>query len=494
MSTVSYPPGYTAVIGLEIHAQLATESKIFCPDPVAFAGRPNTRTSPITLGHPGTLPQLNARCVELAVKMGLATGCSIAPTCHFARKNYFYPDLPKGYQISQDNTPICREGQLPIRYSFTPGGELITETIRIQRIHIEEDAGKSLHDQDPFDTLIDLNRASVGLIEIVSMPDLRSPEAAMAYVAEIRKLVRYLGVSDGNMEEGHLRCDANVSVMKVGATQFGTRTETKNINSISNVGRAIRYEIERQIALLENGGKVAQETRTWEPVAGKTLVMRDKETADDYRYFPEPDLQPLVMTQAEVERLRAELPELPEALYQRFTTQHSLPDFDAGLLTESRAFADYFLAVFAHTQDARPTSNWLLGPVRSYLNETATEITAFPIPPRQLARLIQLVLDGKVSLTVAREELFRRLLAAPGNDPETLAREANLLLETDTAALDQEINTLLDANPDKVRNYLGGKTGLLGFFVGQVMKSTGGKADPKVINTLIAEALERRRT
>ena len=500
---MALPSDYEIVVGLEVHAQLATRSKIFCGDEVAFACRPNTRVSPVSLGHPGALPQLNKACVELAIKMGLATGCTIAERCHFARKNYFYPDLPKGYQISQDTTPICRSGWLTVRYTDRTTGELTTKTIGITRIHIEEDAGKSLHDQDPFDTLIDLNRASVGLIEIVSEPDMRSPEEAMAYLTEVRKLVRYLDICDGNMEEGSLRCDANVSVRKRGTSQLGTRAEVKNLNSISNVGRAIAYEAQRQAELLEAGGTVARETRSFDAATGKTTAMRDKESADDYRYFPEPDLQPLAITPAQLEALRAEMPELPEVIYRRFTETYRLPDFDATLLTESKEMVAFYRSVVegetGNVLDYKTAANWVLGPVRTYLNDQAIGIEAFPLAGATLHQIARLVEGGQVSFSVAKERLFPLALAheqanGPGSaDAEAIAQTENLVLDTDTDALAAEIGALLAANPDKVATYLGGKTGLLGFFVGQLMKSTGGKADPKTINTLVAEALEAQR-
>ncbi|MBX3101723.1 MAG: Asp-tRNA(Asn)/Glu-tRNA(Gln) amidotransferase subunit GatB [Bacteroidetes bacterium] len=476
--------GYETVVGIEIHAQLNTRSKIFSPDAVDFAGAPNTRIAPVTLGLPGVLPVLNRQAVRLAAKMGMATHCHIAEHCYFARKNYFYPDLPKGYQISQDKTPLCTAGHLEVR--LPAGG---TKRIGITRIHIEEDAGKSLHDQDPFDSLIDLNRAGVGLIEIVSEPDIRTPEEAAAYVTEIRKLVRYLGVCDGNMEEGNLRCDVNISVRKVGTERFGTRNEVKNVNSISNVARAIVYETERQIALLESGGTVVQETRTWDAVNNRTVILREKETADDYRYFPEPDLQPLHLDAALLAELRAELPELPEALYQKYTQEYGLNDFDAGLLTEQREFSDFYAAVLLHAPYHKAAANWLNGPVRSWLNEQARDITEFPLQAQHIAGILQLVESGKVSHSMAKEKLFPALVSSPHLPAEEVATQLNLLLETDTAALAATIAEILAANPDKVETYRAGKAGLLGFFVGQVMKATQGKADPKAINELLMAQL-----
>lgn len=482
-------PDYKAVIGLEIHAQLKSESKIYCADKVTYGEQPNTFVSPISLGHPGTLPTLNEHCLELAIKMGLAMHCTIAEHCYFARKNYFYPDLPKGYQISQDKTPICTKGYLDVRLE---GGQ--KKRIGITRIHMEEDAGKSLHDQDLYDSLIDLNRASVGLIEIVSEPDIENAEQAMAYMTEVRKLVRYLDICDGNMEEGSLRCDANVSVMKKDAKQFGTRAEVKNMNSISNVGRAINYEIERQIELLEGGGTVLLETRTWDAVSGQTYSMRTKEEADDYRYFPEPDLQPLVVTSERISDIEASMPELPDSLYERFTQTYSLPEHDATLLTEQREFAQYYLAVLEGTSNYKAASNWLNGPVKTYLNEHAVDITAFPLPPASIASLVTLVDGGKVSFSIAKEQLFNLLLAEPKAKPEALAKQHNLLLDNDADTIATEIEKVLDADPENVATYLEGKTGLLGHFMGQVMKATKGKADPKLVNKHLRDALEKRRT
>ncbi len=495
MASPQWPAGWQPVIGLEIHAQLATRAKIYCADAVTFGAAPNTHVSPVSLGHPGALPTLNAQVVELAITLGLATGCSIAERCHFARKNYFYPDLPKGYQISQDTTPLCTNGQLTIR--LKDGSEKV---IRIQRIHLEEDAGKSLHDQDLTDSLIDLNRASAGLIEIVSHPDLRNPDEAMAYLTEVRRLVRYLDVCDGNMEEGSLRCDANVSVMRVGAERFGTRCEIKNMNSISNVGRAIVYEINRQIGIIEAGGTISQETRTWDASTGRTLSMRDKESADDYRYFPEPDLLPLRVTPAKREAIKARMPELPQVIYRRLTQEEGLADFDAGLITEERAGSAYFFetakaytARYGKPLELRTLANWMNGPIRTYLNETASDIARFPMTTTATAELIHLYASGQVSLSAVKEDIFPLVVAAAAKgqslDPLTVATEKNLLQNSNADELKRIVDQVLAANPDKVATYRGGKTGLLGFFVGQVRQATGGTADPKLVNQLLTEAL-----
>ena len=476
---------YRAVIGLEVHAQLDTRAKFFCPEAVVYGAEPNSCISPVSLGYPGALPSINAACIDLAIIMGLATDCRIAETCHFARKNYFYPDLPKGYQISQDQTPICFAGKLDIRLK---SGE--TKTVGITRIHLEEDAGKSLHDQDPFDTLVDLNRAGVGLIEIVSEPDLASAEESSAYLTEIRKLVRYLGVCDGNMEEGSLRCDANISVMPKDATEFGARVEVKNMNSISNVARAINYEIERQIAIVETGGKVQKETRTWDAATGKTFSMRDKESAADYRYFPEPDLQPLRITQEHIERIRAATPELPESRYKRYVHEWGLADFDATVITERREFSDYFEAATLAGASKKAVANWMTGVVRAYLNETATDVAAFPIPPLTLGKVAALAETGIINLNTAKEKLFPHLIQNPGDDPETVAAANDWLSVRDPDAELAQVRAVLADNPEKVQQYRNGKTGLLGFFVGQAMKNLGGKADPKEINRIVSELLQ----
>lgn len=478
--------GWEMVIGLEIHVQLNTQSKIFCADKIGFGEPPNTLVSPISLGHPGALPTLNRACINLAAKMGLALNCQIRERSHFARKNYFYPDLSKGYQISQDETPICYAGKLPIRVEDGAPERIIG----ITRIHMEEDAGKNLHDQDIYDSLIDYNRCGTGLIEIVSEPDMRTPAEAAAYVTEVRKIVRYLGISDANMEEGNLRVDANISVRKEGQTEFGTRAEVKNINSISNVARAITYEADRQIELLEQGETLIQQTRTWDAVNGKTHLLRVKEDSDDYRYFPEPDLQPIVLKPEDLEQLQAEMPALPRERFQVYTTQYGLPAHDATLLTEQREFAEYFEQVLESTDLHREVSKWLNGPVKNYLNEHAADIDEFPLSPGQLAAIIRLVQEGKVNFSAAKETLFPKLLEHPTADVAALAKQENLIMDTSEGDIRVLVENIIAENPDKVAKYQGGKTGLLGFFVGQAMKALQGKADPKQVNQMIREGLE----
>lgn len=477
--------GWETIIGLEIHCQLETRSKMFSADPVGFGDAPNTNVSVVSLGHPGALPRPNVMGMELAVRMGLALNCNIREYQYFARKNYFYPDLSKGYQITQDTTPICYEGRLDV---LMPDGT--DKRVGITRIHIEEDAGKNLHDQDIYDSLVDFNRCGTGLIEIVSEPDMRTPEEAMAYVGEIRKLVRYLEISDGNMEEGNMRVDVNISVRRTGTEVFGTRAEVKNINSISAVGKAIEFERKRQIELYENGETFLPQTRNWDSVGMQTILMREKEEADDYRYFPEPDLQPMRVTDEIVERIRTELPMLPRERFDRYVKEFALPEHDAGLLTQTRTMAEFFEDVVRYTGDYKAVSNWMNGPVRSFLNERAVDISEFPIPAERIAGVLKLVAEGKVNLTMAREELFPAMLEHPEVGPEQLATEKNLIMDTDTGEIEQVVDTLMNENPDKVDAYRGGKKGLLGFFMGQVMKNFQGKADPKEVNAILTQKLE----
>jgi aspartyl-tRNA(Asn)/glutamyl-tRNA(Gln) amidotransferase subunit B len=476
---------YEAVIGLEIHCQLNTLSKAYSSDATLYGAAPNTQVSPVSLGHPGTLPVLNEAVVRSAVLLGLAVDAQIRPYNVFARKNYFYADLPKGYQITQHHTPICNGGQ--VRIVDKAGNE---KFIGITRIHMEEDSGKSMHDVDPFNTLIDLNRAGVPLLEIVSEPDFRSGEEAYNYLAEMRKLVRYLGISDGNMEEGSLRCDVNVSVRPVGREAFGTKVEIKNMNSFRNVQKAIDFEIDRQINLIESGGSVSQETRTFDAAKGVTTVMRTKEDAHDYRYFTEPDLPPLVIENSYVEAVKATMPPLPQQLFNKYTELLGLSEYDAGVLTEQKAIALYFEELLAFVGQAKIAANWMMGPVKSYLNEKAIEINDFPLNPKQLASLIDLVLQDLVSNSAASQTLLPAFIESPDSTPKQLAENLNLLQESDDQALAHWVNTALDAYPDKVIAYREGKKGLLGLFMGEVMKQSGGKADPKKTSQMLKEILD----
>ena len=474
---------YEIVVGLEVHAQLLTKSKLFCGDSIAFGAEPNTHVSPITLAHPGTLPKMNKKAIEFAVRMGLACHCEIEQHNYFARKNYFYPDLPKGYQVSQHTTPICKGGVVTIK---TASGN---KAIRLNRIHMEEDAGKSLHDVDADNTCIDYNRAGTPLIEIVTEPDIRSADEAFAYVSEIRKLVRYLEICDGNMEEGSLRCDANVSVRKKGETRLGTKVEVKNLNSIRNVKRAIEFEAKRLIDLLENGEPVIQQTRSFDADNGTTFAIRDKEDADDYRYFADPDLTPFQLDDQFIETIRSAIPALPEERIKKYVEQFKLPEYDAQVLTEEKEMADYFEKTIQHTSNYKAVSNWLLGPVKSWLNENAKEISDFPLQPGKIAALIQLVDSGKVNFSVASTRLFSYVLNDPSKDPEQIAKEQNLIQESDTSVLEPVIDRVLEKYADKVAEYKKGKKGLLSLFVGEVMKQSKGQADPKITSEMLLKKL-----
>lgn len=481
---MNFEDKYEIVIGLEVHAQLQTLSKAFSADSTEFGASPNTCVSVITLGHPGTLPKLNEKAVELIVRLGLATHCQIREVNRFARKNYFYADLPKGYQISQFDTPLCFDGFITIK-----DAEGNNKDIRLERIHMEEDAGKSIHDQDPFDTLIDLNRAGVALVEMVSRPDLSSSQEAYNYLTEVRKLVRYLDVCDGNMEEGSLRCDANISVRLKGASELGTKVEVKNMNSIRNVQRAIEFEFKRQCACIENGETIYQETRNFDAVSGETRSMRSKEMAHDYRYFPEPDLPPLIVSEAYINTVKASLPELPEALFQKYTTNYGLPEYDTYWITDDKATVAYFENIIAHTTDYKSAANWMMGKIRSFLNEKGLHIEQFPLSGSKIGELIALVNEGKVSNTVAAEHIFPVLLKNPSDTALAIAEKANLIQQRDETALSGFVDEVLAKYPDKVAEYKAGKVGLIGLFVGEVMKVSGGKADPKITNKLLREKL-----
>ncbi|RAJ75489.1 aspartyl-tRNA(Asn)/glutamyl-tRNA(Gln) amidotransferase subunit B [Chitinophaga dinghuensis] len=474
---------YETVIGLEVHAQLLTESKLFCSDSAAFGGSPNTHISPITLAHPGTLPRMNKKAAEYAIKLGLACHCAIEKENYFARKNYFYPDLPKGYQVSQHTAPICNGGYVRIT---TDAG---TRNIQLNRIHLEEDAGKLLHDQDPAFSYVDYNRAGVPLVEIVSEPDMHSSDEAYAYLTELRRLVRYLGVCDGNMEEGSMRCDANISVRIKGTTKLGTKVEVKNMNSIRNVKRAIEAEVIRQIDILETGGSLIQETRSFDAATGSSFSLRSKEEANDYRYFPEPDLAPFKLSDAFIESIRATIPALPEELMQKYTTQFNLPEYDARVICDDKATADYFEALTGITTQYKAAANWILGPVKSWLNEHAAEISNFPVTPENLAQLIALTDSGKVSFSIASSRILPKMISHP-DDPMNIATRLNLLQDANADNIGPIIDEVLAKYPDKVAAYRGGKKGLLALFVGEVMKASKGKADPRLTNELLAEKLK----
>jgi aspartyl-tRNA(Asn)/glutamyl-tRNA(Gln) amidotransferase subunit B len=474
---------WETVIGLEIHAQLATKSKIFSGAATAYGAEPNTQACAVDLGLPGVLPVLNKEAVRMAVKFGLAIGAKVAPRSVFARKNYFYPDLPKGYQISQYDLPVVSTGQLTIEVD----GE--EKTIGITRAHLEEDAGKSLHEDFHGLTGIDLNRAGTPLLEIVSEPDLRSAKEAVAYMKKLHALVRYLEICDGNMQEGSFRCDANVSVRPKGQEKFGTRAEIKNLNSFRFVEKAINYEIERQIELLEAGGQVVQETRLYDANKDETRSMRSKEEANDYRYFPDPDLLPLEITGDFIEDVRQGLPELPDEKRDRFKSQYGLNDYDAGVLTATRELADYYEAVVkAAGCDAKLCANWVMGDLAAALNKAGLEIDQSPVQPERLAGLVQRIADDTISGKIAKQ-VFEALWES-GDTADAIIEKQGLKQITDTGAIEAIIDQIIAANPDQVAGYKAGKEKLFGFFVGQAMKATGGKANPAQLNELLKKKLQ----
>jgi aspartyl-tRNA(Asn)/glutamyl-tRNA(Gln) amidotransferase subunit B len=478
---------YEIVVGLEVHAQLMTKTKAFSRDPYTYGTAPNTQVSPVNLGHPGTLPKPNIEGLKLALKIGIACNCDIHERTHFSRKNYFYADLPKGYQVTQFTTPLCTGGYIAIK-----DAEGKEKKITLDKIIMEEDSGKSIHDLDPFASLIDLNRAGVPLIEIVSNPDIRLAEEAGQYLTEIRQIVRYLDICDGNMEEGSLRCDANVSIRLRGTSVLNTRCEIKNLNSIRNVQRAIAAEAKRQMELVETGGKVSNDTRGFDPVRGETYPMRSKELANDYRYFPEPDIPPIVVTVQDVNKVKEQMPELPKALMQRFISEFGLSEYDAAVITSEKEYALYYLDILTHTSNYKAAANWLNGPVRSYLNENALELENIKITTGQIAELIRMVDEHKISFSVASQKVFPELIGrAYPHAVETMIKEMNLLQVDDQAYIGNLIQEVLGKYPDKVTEYKAGKKGVLGLFMGELMKKSQGKADPKTANTLLLAELEK---
>lgn len=474
---------FEAVIGLEIHAQLQTESKIFASDPVKFGQEANTLVSAISLGHPGTLPRLNRKAVDAAIKVGLALGCQIAQDQYFDRKNYFYPDLPKGYQITQDKRPIALGGQLVLNTSAGP------KTIVFDHLHLEEDAGKSLHEgDDPF-SFLDYNRAGTALIEMVTEPCMHSAEEAFVLMTEMRKLLRYLEVCDGNMEEGSLRADVNVSIRPKGSQVLGTKVEIKNMNSIRNIQRAIEHEIERQTLVLNAGGQLQQETRSFDAATGKTDSMRVKETMNDYRYFPEPDLPPLQLQADWIADIKAQMPLLPWEQKERLMHSYQLPAYDAEVLSDQKDWADFFTEAAKHSTQYKAISNWLMGPIRSYTNERGISLEAMGLRPQALVEIIELIDSGQISFTLASQQLFPACLLAPEQSPKDLVLQHGWALNQDQDQLQALVKEVLNQHADKVKAYQQGKKGLLGLFVGEVMKQSKGTADPKRVNALVLEAL-----
>jgi aspartyl-tRNA(Asn)/glutamyl-tRNA(Gln) amidotransferase subunit B len=474
---------WETVIGLEIHAQLATRSKIFSGTSTAFGAEPNTQANLVDLGYPGVLPVLNGEAVRMAVRFGLATGAKISRRSVFARKNYFYPDLPKGYQISQYERPVVEDGSLDIVLE-----DGTRKTVGITRAHLEEDAGKSLHEDFHGLSGIDLNRAGTPLLEIVSEPDLRSAKEAVAYMKKIHTLVRYLDICDGNMQEGSFRCDANVSVRPLGQAEFGTRAEIKNLNSFRFVERAINYEIERQIELIENGGKVVQETRLYDPDKGETRSMRSKEEANDYRYFPDPDLLPLAIDEATIEGVRASMPELPDEKAARFVREHGLSDYDAGVLTASKELAQYYEDVVAKLgSQPKLAANWVMGELSGALNKDSLEVTQSRVDAAALAGLLARIVDNTISGKIAKD-VFEAMWTE-GHGADAIIEARGLKQITDTSAIERAIDEVMAKNPGQLAEYRSGKDKLFGFFVGQVMKATGGKANPGQLNELLKRKL-----
>ena len=476
---------YETIIGLEVHVQLSTKSKAYCSDANLFGAAPNTCTSPISLGHPGTLPKPNKKVIESAIKLGLALHCNITKINEYARKNYYYADLPKGYQITQDKTPICTGGFVEIL------NENKSQKINLTRIHMEEDAGKSIHDLDPFNSLIDLNRAGVPLLEIVSEPELRSSEEAYNYLYEVRKLVRFLDICNGNMEEGSLRCDANISVRPIGTTELRNRVEVKNLNSFSNIQKAIDSEVIRQINVYENGGKIDQETRNYNPKKNETIILRKKEDAQDYRYFPEPDIQPIIVDNEMIKDIQKTITALPNELYKKYTEQYQLSSYDAKNLTENKDLALFFESMLKHTTCYKTAANVMMGMVKAYLNEKSIEITELKIDPKLMAELVNLIEDNIISQLIAIQKVFPEMIKQPNKSPQSIAKEKNWIQQKDNNLLNEYVKKALNKYPEKVNEYKNGKKNLLGLFMGEAMKISKGKANPKNLSEIIRQELEK---
>lgn len=477
---------YDIVIGLEVHCQLDTESKIFASDQNKFGNDPNTNISVITLAHPGVLPKLNEKAVEYAIKLGLAFNCEINQFNYFDRKNYFYPDLPKGYQTSQDKDPICLGGE--VQFKIKKGKTFTDHSVKIHHIHMEEDAGKSIHDLDPNFTYLDYNRAGTPLLEMVSEPCIGSAEEAGAFLAEVRKMVKFLGISDGNMEEGSLRADLNVSLKPKGSSTLGTKVEIKNMNSIRNLQKAAEYEIERQTKMLDAGETIIQETRSFDPDSGKTSGMRVKETMNDYRYFPEPDLAPIIISDEDLRLAKEKMPMLPYELFKKLSTEMGLLEEHAFTITEDKTFVDYFLEACNYTKNYKSVSNWLVSNIKGYLNENNLLLENFSVKPKKLVELINAIDSGEISNTAA-QTLMTLLIASPDGNILDLATSNNLIQQKNTGALGEWADEVIAQNAQKVAEFKKGKKGLMGFFVGEVMKKSKGSADPKMVNEILTEKL-----
>lgn len=472
---------YETVIGLEVHVELSTQTKIFCSCSTKFGSAPNTNVCPVCLGMPGVLPVLNEKVLEYAIKLGLALGCEILPFSKFDRKNYFYPDLPKAYQISQLDLPICRNGHIDV----TVDGE--ERRIRINRIHMEEDAGKLVHSENGGGTCVDLNRAGVPLLEIVTEPDIHSPEEAKEYLTKLKTIIQYLNISDCKMEEGSLRCDANISIRPEGTETLGTKSEIKNMNSFKAVQRGLEYEVARQIALVEDGDKVVQETRRWDDTKGMTFSMRSKEEANDYRYFPDPDLAPIMVSRERVEEIAATLPELPEQRFCRLVEKDGLPEYDAGVITSTKAMSDYYDECVSLFSNPKMVSNWIMGDFSCLLNDNGIEIQDAKVTPQLLIDMLKMIENGKISGKIAKtvfEEMF-----ASGKTPEKIVEEKGLVQISDASAIEPIAQKVIDANPKSVEDYHAGKDKAIGFLVGQIMKETKGKANPQMVNEIIIKLL-----
>ena len=477
---------YEPVIGIEIHAQLKTKSKAYCGDLNEYGHIPNSLTSAVSLGHPGTLPKFNAEVLNHAIKLGLACKCDVTEEMHFDRKNYFYADLPKGYQITQDKTPVCRNGSVLIRLQNG------TKEVELTRIHMEEDSGKSTHDLDPLNTLIDLNRAGVPLLEIVTEPVLKSSEEAYQYVTEIRKLLRYLDICDGNMEEGSMRCDVNVSIMPKGSHQFGKRVEIKNLNSIRNVQRSIDFEICRHASLLEENKKVEVETRTYDAPSGETIAMRKKEAAHDYRYFPEPDLNPIKITKDQLSEIQKEMPPLPNDLYDKFTTKFNLSSYDTLVLLEQKEIALYFLDILNFTTNYKSAANWVMVNIKSHLNQQAKTINELELKPAYIGELIKLIDENKISHSLASQKVFPKMIEHPAESPSSIAEKYNWISQSNEDDLSTVIVQIFKNNPEETKRFKDGEKKLTGFFMGQIMKATKGTADPKLTAKLINQLIDNQ--